>query len=261
MSYVGGKSRGADHILRVLNDPVFDGTPYWEPFIGYAHLLRRVRNKASYRASDAEPLLITLLLAVQRGDALPSVDRERYAALRSAPGVSLERAVAAFQYSFNGKKWGGYVCAYTRADGRVDDIPGSRARYYERLRAAPAFARATLVCEDYRAHRPAEPTLIMCDPPYGGALGYGTPFDHDAFWAQAARWSDEGHAVLVAEYEAPAPWVEVGWSAKACCVAGGHRQVRRVERLFALPSTLSRFKIAAVDPQGARSRAPMLPTG
>lgn len=72
MSYVGGKARGATHILSILNHPSFDGLDYVEPFVGYAHVLHRVRNKGSYTASDANPLVVALLRGVQRGQALPT---------------------------------------------------------------------------------------------------------------------------------------------------------------------------------------------
>ena len=65
MSYVGGKARGAAHILAVLNDPRFDGYDYLEPFVGMGHVLRRVVNKRRYAASDAEPLVVALLRGVQ----------------------------------------------------------------------------------------------------------------------------------------------------------------------------------------------------
>ena len=58
MSYVGGKANSAKHILAVLNHPMFDGMDYVEPFVGYAHVLRRVENKRTYAASDENSLLI-----------------------------------------------------------------------------------------------------------------------------------------------------------------------------------------------------------
>ena len=86
MSYVGGKARGASHILAVLNHPRYDGYDYLEPFVGYAHVLHRVRNKRSYTASDANPLVAALLSGVQRGEALPPITRARYAQLKVADG-------------------------------------------------------------------------------------------------------------------------------------------------------------------------------
>ena len=69
MAYIGGKAKGADFIIEQLNDPLFDGHDYIEPFIGYAHILRRVEKKRSYAASDANPLVIALLRWIKRREA------------------------------------------------------------------------------------------------------------------------------------------------------------------------------------------------
>jgi DNA adenine methylase len=184
MAYVGGKATGASHILRVLNDPAFDGMDYVEPFVGYAHVLRRVERKRSYVASDANPLLVRLLNAVQRGTPLPRISEGEYERLRRSGGATLRHAVAAFTYSYNGKEWGGYTT--TDAAG-TRDYPAERLRYYERLRANAVFRRTTLRCAPYEELRPRG-ALIYCDPPYRGTTGYGgRPFDHAAFWATVKR--------------------------------------------------------------------------
>ena len=248
MSYIGGKARGASHILAVLNDPRFDGYDYLEPFVGMGHVLRRVANKRSYVASDGNALVVRLLRAVQAGEALPRITRERYAQLRAARGdASLERAVAAFQYSFNGREFGGYVSTYRRPSGALDDIPGSRARYYAALRASPPFARATLAHCDYRAHTPSlnhhpSQALVYCDPPYQGTTGYkgSDPFDHAAFWQTVREWSRH-NTVLVSEYTAPPDFTCLATMPKPSCLAGGHKQSPRVERLFCHESLLPLF--------------------
>ena len=82
MAYIGGKAKGADFIIEQLNDPLFDGHDYIEPFIGYAHILRRVEKKRSYAASDANPLVIALLRWIKRRESLPNISRSRYEACR-----------------------------------------------------------------------------------------------------------------------------------------------------------------------------------
>ena len=47
LSYIGGKARGASHILAVLNDPRFDDMDYLEPFVGMAHILRPRESRES----------------------------------------------------------------------------------------------------------------------------------------------------------------------------------------------------------------------
>ena len=133
MAYLGGKSKGSEHILQVLNHEMFDNYDFIEPMVGYAHILRRVINKKSYTASDVNPLLITLLKAIQSNTPLPTITRERYNHLRNQTDITLERAVAAFQYSFNGKEWGGWVGGkndtptYARPNGRIDNMAAAAA--------------------------------------------------------------------------------------------------------------------------------------
>lgn len=246
MSYVGGKARGAAHILAVLNDPRFDDYDYVEPFVGMGHILHRVVNKRVYVASDANPLVIRLLRAVQAGKSLPKITRKRYEEVRHKADSSLERAVAAFQYSFNGREFGGYVRNYARSNGKIDDIPASRANHYAKLHANPSFQSASLIHCDYRAHpiRSAAKCLVYCDPPYAGTTGYGggvAAFDHDAFWQTVRVWSQGNAVVLVSEYAAPKDFACIASRHKASSLAGGHKQTPRVERLFVHKSRLSLF--------------------
>jgi len=251
MSYLGGKSRQASFIFEVLNRAHFDGWDYVEPFCGYCHVLRRVARKKTLSASDCHPLLLRLLRAVQAGEALPGgMSRARYQELRGCGVDSLERAVACFGFSFNGRAWGGYTSRYTRPCGRVDDLWQTRCRYYARLRGSPGFARARLCESDYcaaigesAARATPRTTLIYMDPPYAGASGYGgTPaFDSEAMWATAREWSLRGAVVLVSEYTAPSDFVLVASCAKASTFAGGDRPRCRTERLFAHSSCAARL--------------------
>lgn len=244
MSYLGGKARCAEFILRVLNDPHFDGRDFVEPMVGMAHILHRVRNKRSYAASDAHPLLITLLRAVQAGTPLPThISKARYEELKRADGVNtLERACAAFQWSFNGKCFGGYTASYTRPNGRVDDIPKSRVNHYRTLHQAPSFRDSTLTACDYRALSPPNNALVYVDPPYEGRTAYEgvPPFDHEAFWRTMREWS-KVCVVLISEYRAPADFVGIASTSKPSCFAGGEHQTLRTERLFAHISALPRL--------------------
>ena len=246
MSYVGGKAK-ASFLFGVLNSPRFDGWAYFEPCCGYCHVLRRVANKRSYVASDANALLLVLLRAVRDGTPLRGpVSRARYEALRRAREVTLETALAAFALSFNGKEFGGYTRTYTRRGGRVDDIFQSRLNYYAKLRASPSFQAARLECTDYRTlpigTHPAD-TLVYLDPPYQNCTGYtGPPLDTAAFWETATRWS-RSVVVLVSEYACDRPdWVVVRQAPKPVTLGGGAKQTVRTEKLFCHASTLARHQ-------------------
>lgn len=228
MSYLGGKAKSSQYILDVLNDPLFDGMEYFEPFVGYAHIMRRVRKKMSHTASDSNELLLLLLKAIQNGDALPAVaDRAEYERLKiqhksGHATPTLSHAVAAFTYSFNGKEWGGYTSTYTRRDGRVDDIPKSRFNYYDTLRQNEQFMKARLTCADYRSHAPVN-MLVYCDPPYEGTCRYSSTFSSSEFWDTVRAWSSN-NIVFVSEYSAPSDFVIVAQRKKLVCLNNNGRE-------------------------------------
>ena len=204
MAYLGGKSKGAEHILKVLNHEMFDNYDYLESMVGYGHILRRVINKKSYTASDVNPLLMTLLKAIQCNTPLPTITRERYDHLRKQTEITLERAVAAFQYSFNGKEFGGWVGGrndtptYARPNGRIDNMANSRKQYYDKLHDNPTFQATQLTCCSYEDITPFN-KLCYVDPPYQATTKYGTQtFDSDRFWETMRRWSRD-NIVLISE--------------------------------------------------------------
>ena len=235
MSYMGGKANSAAHILEVLNDPLFNGMNYVEPFVGYAHVLRRVVNKRTYSASDVNPLLITLLRAVQRGTPIPEVSAKEYMRLKKQTGNTLRRAVAAFTYSYNGKEWGGYTAKYSGcASTGVRFPPEERKRYYDKLHSNEAFQQASLSRCSYAGWKPKR-KLIYCDPPYEGTTSYGNgEFDHAHFWQTVREWSRD-NIVFVSEYRAPPDFVQVSSGSKDMGLRGADLKERRTERLFMHP--------------------------
>ena len=165
-AYVGGKAR-CTFILDVLNHPAFDNLPYLEPFVGYGHVLRRVVNKSSYTASDSNELLMCLLRAIKDGTALPQhISRERYAELRASNEISVERALAAFCYSFNGKCFAGYAPTYRRRNGRLDDQAKGTGPVTRRVQQVVNVLRAFSTAWFSPAARAAElPPARQLTPP------------------------------------------------------------------------------------------------
>jgi DNA adenine methylase len=238
MSYVGGKAK-CRFIIDTLNHPAFDSMDYLEPCVGYGHILRRVVRKRSYTASDSHPLLMCLLQAIQERTPLPTeISRDRYNELRQSDEISVERGLAAFCYSFNGKCFAGYCPTYRRRNGRIDDMVKSRMNYYKSLQGSEAFQKATLGCCDFSCHTPSD-KLVYADPPYRGTQGYGAPFDHERFWETMVEWS-KGNIVLVSEYSAPADWMCIGQEAKKSTLAGGDKQTNRLEKLWIHSTALER---------------------
>ena len=239
MAYVGGKARKSQHILAILNRPEFDGMAYLEPFVGYAHILRRVRNKRSYEASDVNDLLLSLLVGVRKGRCLPNITRSEYEQLKKQEGdTSFRRAVAAFAYSYKGKEFAGYF--NDRSDrGRM--YAEEHKRYYDTLRENDVFLKTRLRAVDYRRLRPKD-KLIYCDPPYRSTTGYnrGASFDHDQFWERMRAWS-KNNIVLISECCAPADFECVASCEKFNNLDPTGKPSVRIERVFAHESLISSF--------------------
>jgi DNA adenine methylase len=201
MAYVGGKSKGAEHIIDILNQRKYNGMHYMEPFVGYGHILRRVKNKMSYTASDSNELLISLLQGIQSGVKYHKmhVTKECYDKLKKKSNdKSFRRALAGFAYSYNGKLWGGY----TFSSATRENYPLERKKYYDVLGSNETFKGTKISCVDYSITLKPKNKLIYCDPPYQNTTGYGNPFDHVKFWNTMRKWS-KSNIVYVSEYNAP----------------------------------------------------------
>jgi DNA adenine methylase len=256
MAYVGGKSTAAQHIIAILNHETLDGRPYIEPFVGYAHVLRRVHNKSNYIAADQNALLIVLLKHLQSSQSAqsaqssqsthPHISRDEYYSLKENPRKDpLRAAYAAFCYSYNGKFFGGYV---NKIHGR--DYPAERKRYYDRLAKNATFQQTRLLHVSYTHFSHVKGAVIYCDPPYANTTQYRLvqgkgieTFDSKAFWEWARRMSLHND-VFVSEYTAPKDFVCVAASKKYSTLAG--RRTRRVhhtrsERLFCHTRVLRRL--------------------
>lgn len=59
-----------------------------------------------------------------------------------------------------------------------------------------------LVCGSYLDLDIPDNSVIYCDPPYEGTLGYKNKFNHDEFWDWCREMS-MCHSVYVSEYTAP----------------------------------------------------------
>ncbi len=243
MAYLGGKATGSEHILKVLNHPVFNDMPYIEPFCGYCHVLRRIINKSSYTASDSNDLLITLLQHIQKSTDHPSIDAEEYKVLAADPASDpLRAAYAAFTYSYNGKYFAGYVGNKTR------NYPAERKRYYNRLHDNPVFASTRIKQGPYTIYNPSKVhgSVIYCDPPYEDTEAYRNAFNSGKFWDWAREMTEAANYVFVSEYKAPEDFVCIVQKTKRQSVAGRGATRKREEVLFVHESLLNDPKIGEI---------------
>lgn len=235
MAYVGGKSKCAGHILKVLNDPKYDNRVYIEPFVGYCHILRRVVNKKKYIVSDFNPLLVELLKGLLENKEYPVITRERYNELKADKVITFERAIAAFCYSYNGKEWGGYVDS-SKCGSRTS-YSDERKRYYDKLKLCNSFIHSKISRKDYKTLNP-KGALIYCDPPYFNTTRYSPEFNHDEFWEIIRKWSVDND-VFVSEYSAPPDFECVAQENKKSSLSGKGASSERVEKLFTIKNKIN----------------------
>jgi DNA adenine methylase len=236
MAYLGGKAKGYQHIINILNNPCFDNYNYFEPFVGYAHILKRVVNKKSYIANDKNILVYTLLKCIQRINCdFPHITEEEYYDLKNDNSKRnlLKKAFAAFTYSYNGKEFGGYT---NILHGR--NYPNERKKYYETLRENTTFISTKLYNKSYSDFKPKN-KLIYCDPPYENTTSYkgSDNFNHDKFWKTMRKWSVDNY-VFISEYNAPDDFILIESKNKLTTISGTRK--KRIEKLFVHESILDK---------------------
>ena len=233
MQYLGGKSRIAKYVGPYLNDlravmELSEGriVPYWEPFIGAGWIMSRIDHGPAW-GSDYHAGLISIWQALQEGWRPPEhvSEEDYYKAKEGPPGP--DRAFIGFAVSFTGKWWGGF------ARGRVyaSSSGNSLLKKFKAMPKPITFYQADF----FKAEPPRPRMLIYCDPPYAGSVRYpGTPKWKPAkFWRRVIELEEEGHTVIVSEYEAP-PGFSCIWHkpVKLDVRSGEGENLPRVERLF-----------------------------
>lgn len=236
MRYVGGKSKIAPQIARVILGSTTNRRTYFEPFVGGGSVLAQLApNFEESFAGDAHEDLILMWQAIRSGWVPPAVTYERYQELRYDERPSAERGFAGFGGSFGGRWFEGFARGgFNGATPRNHQAESARAV----MKVAAKIESSNVRFEqcDYRSWTPDATAVIYCDPPYAGSLhDYRTgAFDTESFWSHAAEWADEGHDVFVSEYVAPDGWVSI-WSApkRQSLIVGSSSRDIRIEHLWA----------------------------
>lgn len=229
MRYMGGKFHIANALGGEINVRRASGQPYWEPFVGAGWVLDRVPGGKRY-ASDANEKLIALWQALQDGWIPPiSLTEEEYNTIK-ANQDSMNPALVAFAgfgLSFAGKWFGGYA----REDSDRKYAKDARNSLLKLRITGVTFFHANFIGRE----PPEEAMMIYCDPPYAGTTGYQATgrWDPTPFWWWARELADQGHTVLISEYQAPDDFTCIAEFPKKTEMRtkNGGRETR-IERLF-----------------------------
>ena len=233
MYYQGGKARFAKHIAPIVNEAVKKSNGVLvEPFCGGCNLTTHFKGKII--ANDLNKNLIALFKEAVSGRKFPDfVSREMYEEARNGNFDDALTAYIGFCASYGGKYFAGYMGINRPTAGEKfrnyqHEAMRSFWRTVEGLRSAESIEFSSLPYYDLEIK---EGSVVYCDPPYFGTLGYRTgQFDHEHFWKWAEAVSEHS-TVFVSEYTTLSDFFVPVWELDAV-VPLSKKGKRATEKLF-----------------------------
>lgn len=236
MKYVGSKNRLSKQLAPIIQSYI-DGmgercNGYWEPFVGGANMIDKIKCKDKY-GTDKHKYLIALLRHVQQTvDDLPNtITEDEYKAVNANPNNYPDWYVGLVGFcTFGSKWWGGYPRGF-KADGVTPrDITNEAIRNIKKQ--APALKDVVFGCRNYYDCTYVDGFVIYCDPPYRDTTKYATgSFDYEKFY----RWCKDmakNNIVLISEYWMPDDGFDCIWQGNLKCTLDKASRTDKVERLY-----------------------------
>jgi len=224
MVYPGSKRGIAKYILPIILSGREEGQWYVEPFCGGANTLDKVGGKRI--GSDVDWYLIAMFKAIQRGWNPPeTVTREDYYEIKKNqdnydPPVVWFTSVSC---SFGAKRWGGYAQNNSGRNYAQTAIKNIQKQ-------VPFVKDVLFVCNEYDKLRFPSGSILYCDPPYKGTIGYGGGFDHERFWEWCRIVAYQGHNIFISEIEAPDDFTVLWEKTISTRMKKNDMSVKRTER-------------------------------
>lgn len=238
MKYVGSKTRLSKELTPIIQSYI-DNMPncngYWEPFVGGANMIDKIR--CFYKCgSDSHPYLIALLKHIQKttNDLPDTITKEEYDAIRANPDAypNWYVGLVGFCASYNGKWFGGYANGVKTKIGTVRNYTDEAIRNL--IKQASSLKDIAFECRDFSKYTldDADKVVIYCDPPYRDTTKYATGgFDYDRFYAWCKEMSKR-NTVLISEYWMPEDGFECIWEGKLKCTLDKASRSDKTEKLF-----------------------------
>lgn len=238
MQYQGSKKQLSKHILPIILKDRQEGQWYVEPFCGGCNTLSEVTGLRI--GADSHDYLIEMWEAVSKGWIPPkaiSVDEYTYLKSESKkpwcsciPNRELIGYVG-FVFSWRNKWFGGYGNKLY-IDNRNGKTYYHAANYWKANYKQFSKLRDVIFKRcNYEHLKIPNNSIIYCDPPYEGTIGYVSPFDSVKFWGWVRVMSSIGHKVFVSEYSAPDDFICI-WEKEMRPSNFNCKQNNSIEKLF-----------------------------
>lgn len=207
MVYQGSKAQIAQWLVPILQSIIDENdiTFYWEPFVGGANVIDKIKCENRLGSDKSISLIALLEKARDNIEELPEdCSREDFV---KAKDIYREKSqeqmelwkIEAYQYlaSFGARGFAG---------GYAPDKNG-RHYYTERLnnlkKQAPFLQGVKFKACDYRDFMPPLQSLIYCDIPYFGTKEYGyadeAKFDYNTYWNWIREQSKNNYVICSEE--------------------------------------------------------------
>lgn len=237
MKYVGSKNRLSKEIAPIIQSYIDNMgeqcNGYFEPFVGGANMIDKIRCYHKY-GSDAHKYLIALLRHVQNNvDDLPdTITEDEYNAVRANMDDYPDWYVGLVGFATFGAKWfGGYPRGF-KADGVTPrDITNEAIRNIKKQ--APNLKGVEFSCRNFLdCSTNIKNFVIYCDPPYRDTTKYATSdFPYDKFY-QWCKDMAKNNIVLISEYYMPNDGFECIWQGNLKCTLDKNSRTDKTEKLF-----------------------------
>lgn len=232
MQYLGGKSKIANELLKIMLPERKNGQVWCEPFVGGCNVIDKVTGVRI--AGDIHKELISFYQALQKGWEPPkNISEEHYLRIKESNDLVL-KGYAGFAMSFGGKYFGGFrrVKKEDKKGNYANIDTNNRRAWNSVMTQRPLIKDVYFYCCHY-SELPIPPkSFIYCDPPYQNVTGYSNPFSHINFWTWCRIKKEKGHTIYISCNTAPKDF-QIVWE-KSIRKSGGNNSARMLDRLYTL---------------------------
>lgn len=242
MNYIGSKYS----IWKYIKDIILDGygesyNNYVEPFCGGCNSMMHVKTSFGCRriASDINPYLIAMFKSLIKNESqFYPISRDLYYDAFMAyknndfTKFSLsDLGWIGFMAAYRGKFFGGYSgIVNSKRDGELDFVNISIKSV---LKTLDGISDVEFYCCSYDKLNIPLNSIIYCDPPYKGTLGYGYTFNYDEFYDWCVNETKRGNKVFISEYEIEDErFKEIFSIENKCCLNKNQKLKDRIEKLY-----------------------------
>jgi DNA adenine methylase len=236
MRYQGGKHRTAKELIPIITKNRRPDQVYVEPFCGGLNTVIQVSNPRI--ANDFHSDLIAMYKKLQQGWVPPMyINEDEYRHIEKFGEPHLKGFVG-HAFSFGAKYFGTFARGIR---GRKENWKG----HYESItlrgkeswggvmKMVPLIEGVAFHNVSYEQLRIPPRSLIYCDPPYKGTVGYGNSFNHNLFYDWCRLQKAKGHDIFISEYQMPKDFKCV-WSKTIQVSSTVHGKGKATEKLFTL---------------------------